>query len=163
MPRRDNDPDFIEAIARGLDVSVWCTSLHCDLPGARRIVTTLQVAGLRVPHGALGGDRAYRYHDLRVARALDRLPGEFDVVHVWPRAALHSAKAARALGMRTFREAPNTHTGYAYDAVVRECELLGIAPPPGHSHTFDARRLRHEEAEYDAADAANDRGTQTDL
>ena len=140
-------------LARGVEVSVWCTSLHCELPKARRVVTTLQAAGVRVPHRALGGnDRAYRYHDRRVARALRRLAGEFDVVHVWPRASLHTARAARALGLRTVREAPNTHTGYAFDAVVRECELLGIAPPPGHSHTFDARRLRHEEAEYEAAD-----------
>jgi D-inositol-3-phosphate glycosyltransferase len=139
-------------IAQGLEVSVWCTAIRCDLPGARRVVTTLEAAGLRVPHRALGGDRAYRYHDRRVARALKREAGELDVVHVWPRAALHTARAARALGLRTVREAPNTHTGYAFDAVVRECALLGIAPPPGHSHTFDVRRLRHEEAEYDAAD-----------
>ena len=139
-------------LAQGIEVSVWCTSLRCDLPGARRVVTTLGRGGVRVPHRALGGDRAYRYHDLRVARALKRLAGEIDVVHVWPRASLHTARAARALGIRAVREAPNTHTGYAFDAVVRECELLGIAPPPGHSHTFDARRLRHEEAEYDAVD-----------
>ena len=140
-------------LARDVEVSVWCTSLHCELPKARRVVTTLQAAGVRVPHRALGGnDRAYRYHDRRVALALRRLAGELDVVHVWPRASLHTARAARALGLRTVREAPNTHTGYAFDAVVRECELLGIAPPPGHSHTFDARRLRHEEAEYEAAD-----------
>ncbi|MEA2383398.1 MAG: hypothetical protein QOH72_3369 [Solirubrobacteraceae bacterium] len=139
-------------LAQGIEVSVWCTSLRCDLPDARRVVTTLGRGGVRVPHRALGGDRAYRYHDLRVARALKRLAGEIDVVHVWPRASLHTARAARALGIRAVREAPNTHTGYAFDAVVRECELLGIAPPPGHSHTFDARRLRHEEAEYDAVD-----------
>jgi len=96
--------------------------------------------------------RTTRAHDLRVAAALKRRAGEFDVVHVWPRAALHTARAARALGIRAVREAPNTHTGYAFDAVVRECELLGIAPPPGHSHTCDPRRLAHEQAEYDAAD-----------
>jgi D-inositol-3-phosphate glycosyltransferase len=139
-------------LAQDIEVSVWCTSLRCDLPRARRVVTTLGHGPVRVPHRALGGDRAYRYHDLRVARALKRLAGEVDVVHVWPRASLHTARAARALGIRAVREAPNTHTGYAFDAVVRECELLGIAPPPGHSHTFDARRLRHEEAEYAAAD-----------
>lgn len=139
-------------IAQGLDVSVWCTSLHCELPGARRVVRTLQAGGVRVPHRALGGDRAYRYHDLRVARALRAHAGEFDVVHVWPRASLHTARAARALGIRAVREAPNTHTGHAFDTVARECQILGIAPPAGHSHTTDARRLRHEEAEYAAVD-----------
>ena len=133
-------------------MSVWCTSLHCELPGARRVVRTLQAGGVRVPHRALGGDGAYRYHDLLVARALRRNAGEFDVVHVWPRASLHTARAARALGIRAVREAPNTHTGHAFDAVARECEILGIAPPRGHSHTTDARRLRHEEAEYAAVD-----------
>jgi D-inositol-3-phosphate glycosyltransferase len=138
---------------QGIDVSVWCTSLHGALPRATRIVTTLQVAGVRIPHRALGGgDRAYRYHDRRVAAALRRRRGEIDVVHVWPRAGLHTARAARELGIRVVREAPNTHTGYAFDAVRRECELLGIAPPSGHSHTFDTRRLEHEEAEYAAAD-----------
>jgi D-inositol-3-phosphate glycosyltransferase len=139
-------------IAQGLEVSVWCTSLHCELPGARRVVRTLQAGGVRVPHRALGGDRAYRYHDVRVARALRRHAGEFDVVHVWPRASLHTARAARALGIRAVREAPNTHTGHAFDTVARECRILGIAPPAGHSHTTDARRLRHEEAEYAAVD-----------
>jgi len=140
-------------IAQGLDVTVWCTSLHCDLPGARRVVTTLQGFGVRVPHRSLGGgDRAYRYHDWCVARALQRPNAGIDVVHVWPRASLRTARAARALGVPAVREAPNTHTGYAYEAVRRECELLGIAPPPGHSHTFDIARLRHEEAEYDAVD-----------
>ena len=105
-----------------------------------------------MPHRALGGDRAYRYHDLRMARALRGLAGQFDVVHVWPRASLDTGRAARELGILSVREAPNTHTGYAFEAVASECELLGLAPPPGHSHTFDARRLRHEEAEYDAVD-----------
>ena len=50
------------------------------------------------------------------------------------------------------REAPNTHTAYAYEAVAKENELLGLALPAGHSHSFDAARLRHEEAEYDAVD-----------
>jgi glycosyltransferase involved in cell wall biosynthesis len=141
-------------IGHGIDVSVWCTSLHCELPGAKRVVTTLQGFGVRVPHRALGGGggRAYRYHDWCAARALGRPDAGVDVVHVWPRASLRTARAARALGIPAVREAPNTHTGHAFEAVRRECELLGIAPPPGHSHTFYHRRLAHEEAEYAAAD-----------
>ena len=83
-------------LAQGIEVSVWCTSIRCELPRARRVVTTLSAAGVRVPHRALGGDRAYRYHDLRVAAALKRRAGEFDVVHVWPRAALHTRARPRA-------------------------------------------------------------------
>jgi glycosyltransferase involved in cell wall biosynthesis len=140
-------------IGLGLEVSVICTSLQRELPGARRITTTLTAGGRRIPHRALGpGDRAYRYHDLRVAHALRGLAGEIDVVHVWPRAALATARTARELGIVSVREAPNTHTAYAYEAVAKENELLGLALPAGHSHSFDAARLRREEAEYDAVD-----------
>jgi D-inositol-3-phosphate glycosyltransferase len=133
-------------------VTVWCTSIGCELPGARRVVTTLTAAGRRIPHRALGGDRAYRYHDLRVALALRRRAGEVDVVHTWPRASLLTARAAARAGAKTVRQAPNTHTAYAYEVVREESARLGFAPPPGHSHAYDERRLRHELAEYDAAD-----------
>jgi glycosyltransferase involved in cell wall biosynthesis len=139
-------------IELGADVSVFCTSLARDVPGARRVVTTMSVAGRRVPHRALGIDRAYRYHDARVARALRRLAKEIDVAHVWPRATIQTAKAAAAAGVTSVREVPNTHTAYAYEAVARELELLGLDSVPGHSHTFDPKVLALEESEYEAVD-----------
>jgi glycosyltransferase involved in cell wall biosynthesis len=140
-------------IALGLEVSVICTSLQRELPGARSITTTLTAGGRRIPHRALGGgDRAYRYHDMRTAHALRGMADRIDVVHVWPRASLATARTARELGIPSIREVPNTHTAYAYEAAAHEAQVLGLEQPPGHSHTYDAARLRHEEAEFDAVD-----------
>lgn len=50
-------------IDQGLTVDVICTSLQRDLPGARRVIETLKLAGRRLPHRALGVYRAYSYHD----------------------------------------------------------------------------------------------------
>jgi glycosyltransferase involved in cell wall biosynthesis len=133
-------------------VSLYCTSLHAALPENVRVVETLSVLGRRVPHRALGVDRSYRYHDARVASALDRLR-DVDVVHCWPRATLKTCAAARRLGVPSFREVPNTHTAHAYEVVARERASLGLDPVPGHSHTFDARALDREEREYEVADS----------
>ena len=139
--------------ALGHDVRIWCTAVARDVPGARKVATTLTVAGRRIPHRALGRRRAYRYHDRRVARALRALAGEVDIVHCWPRATLATAAAARAAGAVSVREAPNTHTAFAYERVAEETARLGLAPPPGHSHTADAEALELEEREYAAVDA----------
>ncbi len=139
---------------RGHDVLVYCTSVDhgagVDGEPAPSIITTLTVAGLRVPHRALGRARAYRYHDQRVARALDQLRMPVDVVHVWPRATLQTAAAARSLGIPTVREVPNTHTAFAYERVSSETAQLGLKCVPGHSHTPDLKGLELEEREYEA-------------
>jgi glycosyltransferase involved in cell wall biosynthesis len=117
------------------------------------VVTTLSAAGVRVPHRALGGgDRAYRYHDWRVARALERLGDSVDIVHCWPRATLQTSASAKRLGIPTLREVPNTHTAHAYERAARETEALGLRLPRGHSHAYDPRRLERELGEYDQAD-----------
>ncbi len=56
-------------------------------------------------------DRAYRFHDRRVARALSSLADEVDVVHAWPKAASRTFAAARSLGIPCLREVPNTPHG----------------------------------------------------
>ena len=140
------------AIREGLDVTVFCTSLARPIDGAREVVTTLELRGRRVPHRALGVERAYRYHDRRVAHAL-RKRGGLDLVHCWPKATLATCKVAGALGIPTVREAPNTHTGHAFEVVARELRSLGLDPVSGHSHTYDAHALAREEAEFRAADA----------
>lgn len=137
-------------IERGHEVTVCCTSLSAPLEGAARIVTTLTLAGRRIPHRALGGLNAFRYHDFRVARTVAR--GSFDIVHCWPRATLATARAARERGAKVVREAPNTHTAHAYETVARELETLGLPPARGHSHAGDARILALEEAEFRTAD-----------
>lgn len=138
------------ALEHGLDVTLYCTSLRRPIPGVTRVVETMRAAGLRLPHRSLGIERTYRYHDLRVAAAL-RFSRPPDLVHLWPRAALHSARAARRAGVPALREVPNTHTGYAYERVHEEAEALGLAMPDGHSHAFHPRLLGREEAEYSEA------------
>jgi glycosyltransferase involved in cell wall biosynthesis len=140
-----------ELAAQGADVTLYCTSRHCDLPDNVRVVTTLTVGGRRVPHRAIGRGRTYAYHDARVARAL-RAQRTFDVAHAWPRATVRTANAARAAGVPCFREVPNTHTAHAFATVAREREILGLPPEPGHSHTYDPAALAREEREYEAAD-----------
>ena len=140
-----------ELAGHGADVTLYCTSQHRELPGNVRVVRTLTVGGRRIPHRALGIDRAYRYHDARVAVALRR-GGEFDAVHCWPRATIRTAEAARKRGIASFREVPNTHTAHAFDEVARELATLGLSPERGHSHTFDRDALRREEREYEVAE-----------
>ena len=143
----------VREVAAHVDrVTLYCTSQHRELPPNVHVVQTLRI-GRRVPHRALGIDRSYRYHDARVAFALQRLGASVDVVHCWPRAAVRTCRAARRHGIPCFREVPNTHTAHAYEVVAREYEALGLTPSPGHSHTFDATALAREEQEYELADA----------
>ena len=142
-----------EVAARGVDVTLYCTRLRGELPENVRVVQTLSVGGRRVPHRVLRMDRSYRYHDLRVAAALRRIHATIDVVHCWPRATVHTARAARRQGIPCLREVPNTHTAHAFEAVAREVETLGMAAIRGHSHTFSRQTLALEAEEYDVADA----------
>ena len=94
-------------LARDVEVSVWCTSLHCELP--RPAAWRDDAAGQCGTARALGG-RNRAYHDLRVARALRRLAGQPDVVHVWPRASLrHRPRGARARPPHGGRGAEHPH------------------------------------------------------
>lgn len=138
-------------ITRGVEVTVYCASTRVALPGAAEVVETMVVGGRRVPHRAVGVDRAYAYHDRRVARALRRGRVRPDVVHAWPLGSLETFRAAAAAGIPAAREVPNTHTAEAYARAEREAAALGMAPVAGQSHSFDARRLEREEAEYAAA------------
>jgi glycosyltransferase involved in cell wall biosynthesis len=138
---------------RGANVTLYCTTLHGELPENVRVVETLSIGGRRVPHRLLGIERSYCYHDLRVAAALRRIGSGIDIVHCWPRATVHTCRAARRQGIPCLREVPNTHTGHAYEVVARELETLGMPLLRGHSHTFDAATLALEEKEYEVADA----------
>ncbi len=142
-----------ELAARVAKVTLYCTSQHRELPSNVRVVQTLSIGGRRIPHRALGIDRSYRYHDARVAFALRRIGTGVDVVHCWPRATIRTCLAAREQGIPSLREVPNTHTAHAFDVVARELESLGMAPVPGHSHTFSRGLLEREEREYEVAEA----------
>ena len=139
-------------VEQGVEVVVYCTSASRTPAGLAGLVTTLAFRGTRVPHRALRIDRAYRYHDWRVARAIGRQGASFDVLHCWPRAVLASARAARRASIPSLREVPNTHTAYAFRVVAEETRRLGLSLQSGHSHTFERAVLAREVAEYAAAD-----------
>jgi glycosyltransferase involved in cell wall biosynthesis len=140
-----------EIARRGVDVKLYCTSLHRELPDNVSVVETLAVRGRRVPHRVLGVERAYRYHDRRVAAALQRSGPHVDVVHCWPRATIDTARAASRLGLPSFREVPNTHTAHAIEAVSAEIAELGLSSAGAFSHALDAAAVAREEEEYEVA------------
>jgi glycosyltransferase involved in cell wall biosynthesis len=140
------------AAAAGAQVLSMAASSARPLPAAAASRTTLSRGRARIPYRVLGELRALRLHDRIVARRLERLAGEVDVVHAWPLGALETLKVARRLGVPTVLERPNTHTRYAYETVRDECERLGVPLPPDHEHAFNERVLAIEEAEYDLAD-----------
>lgn len=135
-------------LGEGAAVTVTCTRAEAPVTGAERLLTTMVVAGRRVPHRAVGVKRAMRYHDRRTARLLRRDRGRYDIVHCWPGGALATLTAAKALGVPAVLERPNTHTAFAYRVVAQEYERLGVTFPRWNAHRPDARRLAREEAEY---------------
>lgn len=139
-------------VALGVPVTVWTASAVSAAGGLGAVHETLRVMGRRIPHRALGGDRAMHLHDRLVAHHLAGHADRYDVVHCWPSAALHTARAARQAGVASVREVPNTHTAHAYEVAGRAHRSLGIPFASGASHRFDGRRLAHEMAEYEAAD-----------
>jgi glycosyltransferase involved in cell wall biosynthesis len=143
-----------ELIAQGVEVDPLCTSMHpgFEIDGGRRLVTTMALKRRRVPHRAIGVGRAHQYHDWRVAKALEEVADEVDLVHCWPRAVLRTAAVARRLGVPIVREVPNTHTAFAFEVVGRERERLRLPLAKNQTHAFNAGVLALEEAEYDAAD-----------
>jgi glycosyltransferase involved in cell wall biosynthesis len=141
-----------ELIRGGIEVDVVCTTLGRDLPGANRVVETLQLAGRRIPHRAMGVERAYAYHDHRAARAVERSRGKIDLVHCWPAGCLRTIAACRAIGIPSFREAPSAHTQTAYEVAAREAAAVGVPLPRDHHHRHDDRRLDRELREFAAVD-----------
>lgn len=135
-------------VHRGHDVTVVATSVAKPVAGAT-VIQSLSLAGRRVPHRAIGRDRAFAWHDRVATRAYTRLRP--DVVHLWPLAPGMTARAARADGAAVVREAPNTHTARAWRVVAEEVRSLGLDGAISTAHTADAAHLRMEQAEWDAA------------
>jgi len=104
-----------------------------------------------LPFRAVGTMRAVALHDRIVARRIEKLAGQIDVIHTWPLGAFETLRAAARLGIPTVLERCNAHTGFAMDAVRKECDRLGVTLPPDHEHAFDSEKLRKEEAEYKLA------------
>jgi glycosyltransferase involved in cell wall biosynthesis len=134
--------------AAGADLLVFPASISRPVPPGVRVRPTLARGRLRIPYRILGTMRAVALHDRIVARRLEKLAGQIDIVHTWPLGAFETLKTAARLGIPTVLERCNAHTGFAMRVVQEESERLGVALPPDHEHAYDAEKLRKEEAEY---------------
>ena len=134
--------------AAGADVLVFPASISKPASPRVRVRTTLAKGKLRIPYKIVGTMRAVAWHDHIVARRIEKLVGQIDIVHTWPLGALETLKTAARLGIPTVLERPNAHTGFAMEVVQNECERLGVTLPPDHEHAFNAKKLRKEEEEY---------------
>ncbi|HJT01128.1 MAG TPA: glycosyltransferase family 4 protein [Terriglobales bacterium] len=134
--------------AAGAEVLVFPGVLHRPLPANVAVRPTLARGRWRIPYRLLGTLHACALHDRIVARRLQALAGQIDVVHTWPLAALHTLRAAVRLGIPTVLERPNAHTRFAYLVVQQECERLAVELPPDHEHAWKSAVLAREEEEY---------------
>jgi glycosyltransferase involved in cell wall biosynthesis len=138
--------------AAGARLRVMAGALQRPVPAGVDVELTLARGRLRLPYRLVGSRRAFALHDWRVARRLQALADEVDIIHVWPQGALRTIAAARRLGIPVVLERPNAHTRFAYEAVREEGRRLGVALPRRHEHAFNEDILRVEEAEFEAAD-----------
>jgi len=137
----------------GAEMTVFPGVVHKPLPFGIRVKPTLGRGRFRIPYKALGRMGACRLHDWVVARRLREMGDQIDLVHGFALGSLQTFKVAKELGIPTVLERCNAHTRFAYDVVEKECELLGMEMPEGHSHAFNATYLRREEEEYLEADS----------
>jgi len=135
----------------GADVVVCSASVHRPLPDEVTTWPTLSRGAARLPFRLLGDMRTFALHDRIVSRRLRARPNDFDVVHTWPLGARETLRSARALGIPTVLERPNTHTRFAYEVVRLECERLGVELPPDQEHAHKPDVLAKEEEEYELA------------
>ena len=132
----------------GADLFVCPGATSRPLPGGVRVSPTLARGKLRLPYKLLGTFRAVALHDWIVARRIEKLAGQIDIIHTWPLGALETLKTAKRMGIPTVLERPNANTRFAMEVVQRECERLGVMLPPDHEHAYNAEKLEKEEDEY---------------
>jgi glycosyltransferase involved in cell wall biosynthesis len=135
--------------AADVDLLVFPASLARPVARNARVQPTLARGRVRLPYKIVGTMRAVALHDWIVARRLEKLAGQIDVIHTWPLGALETLKVAKRLGIPTLMERPNAHTRFAMEVVQQECDRLGVALPPDHEHAYNAEKLEREEAEYE--------------
>src|ERR1700739_3091574 len=91
----------------GADVLVFPGVLHRPLPSGIKVLPTLAWGKLRIPYKLLGTMNACALHDLIVARRIERLAGQIDIIHTWPLGAVFTLRTAARLGIPTVLERPN--------------------------------------------------------
>src|SRR5579862_8384289 len=115
----------VEGLARtGAEVLVCPGALSRSVSAGVRVWPTLARGKLRIPYKLLGSRRAFALHDYIVARRLEKMAGQIDIVHTWPSGSLRTLRTATKLGIPTVLERPNAHTRFAYEIVQKECERL---------------------------------------
>lgn len=139
-------------VRAGAEVLAMPGVLDRSVAASVAVHPTLAWGKLRISYKLLGSMRACALHDRIVARRIETLAEEVDIVHTWPLGALQTLKTAARLGIPTVLERPNAHTGFAYETVQAECQRLGVNLPRGHEHAYNEKVLRREEEEYRQAD-----------
>jgi len=137
--------------AAGADLLVCPASLGRPVPPGVSVSPTLAWGDFRLPYRVVGTLRACAWHDRLVARRIEKLAGQVDIIHAWSLGSLETLKTAKRLGIPTVLERPNAHTGFAMEIVQKECDRLGVTLPPDHEHAFNAAKLHKEEEEYQLA------------
>jgi len=132
----------------GADVLVCSGVLQKPVRPSVEVRPTLARGRLRLPYKLLGSARTLALHDHIVARRLEKLATEIDIVHTWPMGSLQTLKTAKRLGIPTVLERPNCYTRYVYEAVQRECDRLGVVLPADHENAHKELVLKREEQEY---------------
>ena len=143
----------VEGLRRaGAEVLLATGSVARPPNSSVRVFKTLSCGHFRIPIRLVGRHNACQMHDWLVARMIPGLRGRIDLIHTWPLAATHTARAARKAGIPIVLERPNAHTRYAFQVVADECDRLGYKLPAGHEHKFNRKTLEREELEYALSD-----------
>jgi glycosyltransferase involved in cell wall biosynthesis len=137
--------------AAGAEVLVFPASISRPVRPDVRVSPTLARGKLRLPYKIVGTMRACAWHDHVVARRLEKMAGEIDIVHTWPTGALETLRTAAKLGIPAVLERCNAHTGFAMEVVQKECDRMGVVLPPDHEHAYNAAKLQKEEEECSLA------------
>lgn len=135
-------------VEAGAEVLVCAGALSRSAPKRALVMPTLAWGSLRIPYRLLGARGAFALHDLIVARRLERMARNIDIVHAWPLGSLRTLATAARLGIPSVLERPNAHTRFAYEVVRRECERIGVPLPANHEHAYKQHVLDKEEQEY---------------
>jgi glycosyltransferase involved in cell wall biosynthesis len=134
----------------GVEVTAMCGVFSQAVPESVECRPTLSRGKLRIPYRLLGRMNSCRLHDFIVARRLENLADEIDLVHCWPLGSLQTLKTAQRLGIPAVLERPNAHTRFCYETVEAECRRIAIGTPH-HDYDRDEQVLQREEEEFQAA------------
>ncbi len=134
--------------AAGADLLVFPASLGRPVPRGCKFPRRWPEGNCASRTGSSARCGQCALHDHIVARRIEKLAGQIDIIHTWPLGALETLKTAARLGIPTVLERCNAHTGFAMEVVQKECDRLGVALPPDHEHAYNAEKLRKEEEEY---------------